>query len=876
MNVGSLFATLSLDSSRFTRGLGEATTGLGMFSQRIGVVTRSAATLGVVLTAALGGAAVQSALTLDRALVPVGTAIGRNTEAMKEMEAGIKDILRSSAVTPADLGMAAYQILSSGITDTTEALNTLKVSVELSQAGLGGLEGTAELVAAAVHAFAPEGLTAAQAAKVFFGTIVKGQTTMAELQQGFGQLAPIAQAAGVSFTEVMAAVSAMTRVGEPAATVYAGLRGALSNILQPTKEASETAQRLGIDFSVAHLQAVGLGQFMAEIGQKAGGDAEAITSLVGSIRGMAIAFGLTGAEAQDFQDNLTALDEEGGKLHGRFLELNASLSRQMTILRNRVNIALEEIGRKILGWWIPKLMEATDWVRVNWPRIQETFHDVAEYIKGILDAMFGPALDRIKPKLEEFVNWIRDHWPQISNIAGQVADFLADEVAPRIGTALGWLIDEGGKFADWFMQNVWPDVKHAAEVAWDWMSTDGVRLAKQAADGAVEAFNWMRRNVPVAWNDVRRATEISWNWMKNNVWPILHPVVDAFVEAWSTIKNWTITHWDEIKAFLSDTWTVIGGIAKVSWELLKLTWKYLGDDILAVTKIIWEEIRGTLQAFWDMLRGAMKVFADLFKGDWAGVWDGIKIIAKGAWELMYTQIKTSVEGVANLVMMTIHALGAPWMEAWNHMGGAARDLFDQLKRDVQGKLDTLRDIIMTSLHWIRDQIWDPVVNQLKTGFSDAMQTMNDLVGPILDGIRGGFDFVRDGVQWLIDKIQELIDKIKGPLSAVSDIVSSVGGGIQHAAGWANPSNWHLAYGGIATGPMSGYTATLHGTEAVLPLNDPKRTDQILRALGRGGGSQTPVQQVTVVVVSSPEAAMAYLPREAKGQAQDAILKGRRY
>ncbi len=44
----------------------------------------------------------------------------------------------------------------------------------------------------------------------------------------------------------------------------------------------------------------------------------------------------------------------------------------------------------------------------------------------------------------------------------------------------------------------------------------------------------------------------------------------------------------------------------------------------------------------------------------------------------------------------------------------------------------------------------------------------------------------------------------------------------------------FATGGIATGPRSGYPATLHGTEAILPLNDPARAAEVAAQAGVGG------------------------------------------
>lgn len=91
----------------------------------------------------------------------------------------------------------------------------------------------------------------------------------------------------------------------------------------------------------------------------------------------------------------------------------------------------------------------------------------------------------------------------------------------------------------------------------------------------------------------------------------------------------------------------------------------------------------------------------------------------------------------------------------------------------------------------------------------------------------------------------------------------------------------FARGGIATGPSSGYGVTLHGTEAVLPLNDPARALSVLGDAAKylGGGSRTagvapaPVQIVLAPVFPpgmDPATAMAEMKTFALGALADAL------
>lgn len=57
-------------------------------------------------------------------------------------------------------------------------------------------------------------------------------------------LAPLASSLGIDFNELMSATAALTTTGMPASQAYTGLKAALSNVLKPTKDATELAANL--------------------------------------------------------------------------------------------------------------------------------------------------------------------------------------------------------------------------------------------------------------------------------------------------------------------------------------------------------------------------------------------------------------------------------------------------------------------------------------------------------------------------------------------------------------------------------------------------------------------------------------------------------
>ncbi len=301
-------------------------------------------------TAILGafGLAVKAATDLETSLAPVGTLLGTNTVAGKELNAALKDVIASSPQSADEIGASAYTILSAGISGTTNVLDTLRASQKLSEAGLGTLGEATNLVTSAVAVFGAEGLTANKAAQILFGTISLGKTTTAGLAEGFGQIAPLAASAGVSFHDLLAATAALTATGQTAAIAYTGLRGILTGILNPTKEAADAAERLGIDFSVAHLKSVGLATFLDEIKTKTGGSVENMTALFGSVEGLNSALTLTGPQAEQFAKNLAGIDDAGKNLNSRAKEIEDTVGNKLAAAFNSLKVSLAEAIQPVI------------------------------------------------------------------------------------------------------------------------------------------------------------------------------------------------------------------------------------------------------------------------------------------------------------------------------------------------------------------------------------------------------------------------------------------------------------------------------------------------------------------------------------------------
>lgn len=361
VTVASLVTKMGYDDDELKSGLNAAS---GLLGSAMGGLT-AIIEAGAVAAATAFGAIAESYMKVQDALTPVMTLTGENTQQFKDMSAAIKDVIASSPRSADDIGMAAYKILSSGITDATQANLALVASNQLALAGLGSVTQASDLISSAMAVWKDSALSADDAAKTFFGTIQVGKTTTAELASGFGTIAPLAAIAGLSLNDLMSATAALTVTGMPAATAYTNLRNILTNVLKPTKQAAEEAKSLGIEFNTSALKGEGLRAFLQDIWAKTQGDPDKIAKLFGNVRGLTGAIALMGPEADAYATDIDSINEKGQLLGERAGEVAGTFSNRIKEMKNAVMVYLADLGQKGLDWFSAKWKVWGDDVSAN-------------------------------------------------------------------------------------------------------------------------------------------------------------------------------------------------------------------------------------------------------------------------------------------------------------------------------------------------------------------------------------------------------------------------------------------------------------------------------------------------------------------------------
>ena len=330
-----------------SKAFADAEKGVGALNGAIKNITA----IGVpAMAVALGKKAVDAAAKFETQMGNLKTLIGEDTEQVAKFEKGLKDMQKTIPKTGEDLGAAAYQIVSAGISDATEAMNVLREAGELAVAGLGETAEAVDIMTSAINAYGMKASEAEHVANTFFMAVANGKTTVAQLAQGFGTVAPLASTLGVSFEDLMATTSAMTKSGLAASVAYTQIKAVLSSLLKPSTDMKNIFSSIGI--SSEELKSIlseeGLTGTVRMLSEAVDGDQQKLASMFGSVEALNAVMMLlneTGDNAIEVQKNMT---ESTGALDEAFKIQNETYASQVQKLKGELNVALINLGNIIM------------------------------------------------------------------------------------------------------------------------------------------------------------------------------------------------------------------------------------------------------------------------------------------------------------------------------------------------------------------------------------------------------------------------------------------------------------------------------------------------------------------------------------------------
>lgn len=370
-------------------------------------IAKGFALIAAAVVVGFGVKSIQAAVKFEKAMTNVATLVNTSTENMIEMGKKVKDISKRIPKDLAELTEALYDVRSAGIS-AGDAMEVLETSGKLAVAGLSTVKEATNLLTSAINVYGDESHDANVIAEILFKTVKYGKTTIAGLAQGFGKVAAIAKETGISLEDLSAATAILTITGITAAESQTALKAMISNVLKPTTDATDAAERLGIQFDLAALQADGLAGMLVAIAEKAGDDKQALADLFGSVEAANAIFSLTSKDgAAKFKEILDDMTISSGALDEAFIKQNETTDAQYQLLKNNLNVVMTDLGTTIL----PHVVKAVQWLIKYLKNMSEGIKVAGEWWnKWIIDPLtdFLVLADKVERKIRDIIRAARE------------------------------------------------------------------------------------------------------------------------------------------------------------------------------------------------------------------------------------------------------------------------------------------------------------------------------------------------------------------------------------------------------------------------------------------------------------------------------------
>ena len=244
MDLFSLTATLGLDASSFTSGIGIAKTAFGGLTN---LVTSGLATAGRA-TADFLRDVVDTGMGFDRQMSAVQAVLGREEGTVENMnrlrEHGL-DVAHDSIFTAEQVAQAYYYMGLAGW-KTEQQLAGLQGIVDLAAASGEDLAVVSDIVTDSITAF---GLTADDVSKyvdILAATVTNSNTDVAQLGNAFKYAAPVAGALGADVDDVALSLGLMANAGIKASQAGTSMRQMFTRLANNTNNARDTIEKLGV------------------------------------------------------------------------------------------------------------------------------------------------------------------------------------------------------------------------------------------------------------------------------------------------------------------------------------------------------------------------------------------------------------------------------------------------------------------------------------------------------------------------------------------------------------------------------------------------------------------------------------------------------
>ncbi len=602
-------------------------------SKMTGIGTKAMMVGGIV--AAGLGLAVHAATGFDSAMAEVSTLVDTATTDMGALTSEVRSLSKEYGQMPVNTAGALYTTISAGYGDAADATVMLEGAMKLARGGITDTGTAIDGLTSIMNSYGMEANLVSGVSDQMFVAMKAGKTNIGELSSSLGKVTPLAAAAGVGLDHLLSATSALTLGGLSTSEAVTSLKGMLSAVIKPTSEATKTAKSLGIEFSSTAVKSMGLGNWLAHVKEKTGGNEEAMAKLFGPVEALSGVMALTGNQAESFSSILEQMGNSAGATDEAFQKVNASASAAFDRAKANAAVLVETVG-----------------------------HTLMPVVSSLADSFA----------------WVSD---KISTFA-EVHPFLTKTVVILTAVTAGVLVVGGAALV--------MGAQVVTAMAMVNVSTGGILLVVGALITGITALTLLWTSAADDMNDSSSWVAQSWEGLRSVFYAMATPVAygigfltGVVSNAWSTIASYTNEVWPMLRtvvlrAFSPLLITMLPGLALLkgvfvtTWGILGTLTEAVWSGIVLNVKTAWGMVSGLVSLGWNLISGLFKTGLQLLTGDWSGAWETV--------QTTFANVLGDIEGLFMTWIGWFTGLGSILMDS-------GTGLIDAFWEGIQGGWGTL-------------------------------------------------------------------------------------------------------------------------------------------------------------------------------------------
>ncbi|MEQ8608715.1 MAG: phage tail tape measure protein [Rhodospirillales bacterium] len=313
---------------------------------------------------AFGGLTLRSAANFEAAMNKVGVLTNATSEDLQRLEAQARELGRTTQFSASQAADGMGFLAMAGF-NTEKIIASMPGTLQLAAAANMDLAQAADIVTNIMSGYGFQASDLEKVNDVLVKSFTSANTDLSQLAIAMRMAGPVAKGLGIDFEETAAVLGIMGDNGFQASIGGTALRGTLSRLVNPAKDAQRALGRLGIkksDIVEASGQLKSLTEIIRVLGEHGAGAGE-LMEIFGERAGPAMTAVVAGGA--DAVAELTAKLKESGGTAVRVAEAQmkgaAGEVRKLTSAFEGLQLAIADSG--LLEWFTDLVQRMTSWIQ---------------------------------------------------------------------------------------------------------------------------------------------------------------------------------------------------------------------------------------------------------------------------------------------------------------------------------------------------------------------------------------------------------------------------------------------------------------------------------------------------------------------------------